>query len=176
VIFALSNQKGKTMDDMKMLPGEFADLRAQAALIGQTDVQLGRLLDTLILHLGHAHGLDIAAEDARLAADARVASRAEEDAQVKANADALVNARALEDAQTLTPAQVTARDIARGVEDKRIQTKDDDRVRARAEEDALTKEEAPVADATPVASPAKGKSAKASDTGLTPDKGVTHGN
>src|SRR5258706_13288023 len=105
-------------DAFKMSPEEFSDIRAQVAAIGQQDVQLGCLLTALVLHLGHAHGLDPVQEDARLAAEARVKARAEEDAQVQAEADARTQARAVEDQQTLTPDQKAARDLARKQEDE----------------------------------------------------------
>ncbi len=57
-------------DKFKMSPEEFSDIRAQVAAIGQQDVQLGRVLTALVLHLGHAYGLDPVQEDARLKAEA----------------------------------------------------------------------------------------------------------
>jgi len=36
--------------EMQMAPDELAELRAAAATISQQDVQLGRVLDLLILH------------------------------------------------------------------------------------------------------------------------------
>jgi len=66
--------------DMAMSPEEFAELRAGVAAVGVQDVQLGRVLDLLVLHLGHAHGLDPAQEDARLAAKAEEDAKAAEQA------------------------------------------------------------------------------------------------
>jgi len=56
--------------DMAMSPDEFAELRAGVAAISQQDFHLGRVLELLVLHLGHAHCLDPAQEDARLKAEA----------------------------------------------------------------------------------------------------------
>jgi hypothetical protein len=141
----LLNSEGDTdmaQDVFKMSPEEFSDLRAQVAAIGQQDVQLGRVLTALVLHLGHAHGLDPVQEDARLAAEARVKAREEEDAAVKAAEDERVKTRALEDAQPLSPAQVAARDLVRADEDKQLQADADERKRVRAEEDERAKAEA----------------------------------
>lgn len=52
--------------EMKMQPAEFAELRADVASVKERDVHLGRVLESLLLHLGHAHGLDAGVEDARL--------------------------------------------------------------------------------------------------------------
>jgi hypothetical protein len=71
--------------DMKMSPEDFAGLRAQAAAISQQDFHLGRFLTDLLVHLGHAHGLDAAQEDVRLAAEALQKKRDDEDAALKAN-------------------------------------------------------------------------------------------
>ncbi len=63
---------------LTMSPDEFAELRAAAAAVGQQDVQLGRVLDLLVLHLGHAHDLDPAVEDAKAQAAAEQAAKEEE--------------------------------------------------------------------------------------------------
>lgn len=123
------------MSDFKMTPVEFADLRALVADIGQSDVRLGRVLEVLVLHIGHSYGLDPVEEDARLKAEELVTSRAEEDEAVKSAADILQKSRAIEDAQPLTPAQVTAR----ADEDARLQAAADERKRVRAEEDDRAK-------------------------------------
>jgi hypothetical protein len=68
---------------MAMSPEEFAELRASVAAIGQNDVVLGRVLTSMLLHLGHAHDLDPAVEDARLAKEAEDAKAAEEAAKVE---------------------------------------------------------------------------------------------
>lgn len=59
---------------MQMQPEEFAELRAAVAAVKQQDVHLGRVLELLAHHVGHAHGLDAAVEDAKAKA------RAEEEA------------------------------------------------------------------------------------------------
>jgi len=73
---------------MAMTPEEFAELRAQAAVLGQQDVVLGRVLNMLILHLGHAHDLDPTVEDARLAKEAEDARLAQEAEDAKAAEEA----------------------------------------------------------------------------------------
>ena|SRR2546421_7146566 len=123
--------------EMQMSPDELAELRAAAAAVGRQDVQLGRVLDLLILHLGHAHGLDPATEDARLAAEARQAARDEEDARLKAEAEALAQKRASEDAIPREPEQQTALATARAAEDEQIKADADALAKKRAEEDAL---------------------------------------
>jgi hypothetical protein len=50
-------------DDLKMTPEEFAELRAEANRITAQDFHLGRFLQLLVHHLGHAHGLDEADEE-----------------------------------------------------------------------------------------------------------------
>ena len=50
---------------MQMQPEEFAELRAAVAAVKQQDVHLGRVLELLAHHVGHAHGLDAAIEDAK---------------------------------------------------------------------------------------------------------------
>ena len=65
---------------MAMQPEEFAELRAAVAEISQSDVRLGRVLEMLTLHLGHAHDLDPVVEDAKLAAAAEEAAKAEAEA------------------------------------------------------------------------------------------------
>lgn len=56
---------------MQMSPEEFAELRAAVAAVRQQDVHLGRVLELFVLHLGHAHGLDPTAEDAKVRAQER---------------------------------------------------------------------------------------------------------
>jgi len=73
---------------LQMTPDEFAELRAAAAAVGQQDVQLGRVLDLLVLHLGHAHDLDPAVEDAKAQAAAEEAAKEEEAAAAKAAEEA----------------------------------------------------------------------------------------
>jgi hypothetical protein len=73
---------------MAMSPEEFAELRAQVAALGQQDVVLSRVLTSMLLHLGHAHDLDPAAEDARLAKEAEDARLAQEAADAKAAEEA----------------------------------------------------------------------------------------
>ena len=70
--------------EMKMQPNEFAALRAKVAAVKEHDFHLGTLLESLVLHLAHAHGLDPATEDARLAAEAEQVAKDEEAAQAKA--------------------------------------------------------------------------------------------
>ena len=123
-------------DEMKMSPDQFAELRANVAAVKEQDVHLGRVLELLVLHLGHAHGLDTAAEDARLAHEARMKAREDEDASLKADAEALAASRAAEDAQPATPEQVAARNAARAEEDRQLQAAADERAHVRAEEDA----------------------------------------
>ena len=85
--------------DMAMSPEEFAELRAGVAAVGVQDVQLGRVLDLLVLHLGHAHGLDPAAEDAKAKEEAdAAAAKAEEDAKAAEQAAAAPVAPAQEGA------------------------------------------------------------------------------
>lgn len=122
--------------EMTMQPEEFAELRASVAAIKLQDVQLGRVLDVLVLHLGHSHGLDPVVEDAKAAAEARKTAREEEDARLKDEDEARVQARAAEDAQTLTPDQEAARTVSRKQEDERLQEEGKAREQARAEEDA----------------------------------------
>ncbi len=69
---------------LTMSPDEFAELRAAAAAVGQQDVQLGRVLDLLVLHLGHAHDLDPTVEDAKAQAAAEEAAKAAEEAAAAA--------------------------------------------------------------------------------------------
>jgi len=87
--------------EMKMSPDEFAELRAQAAAVGVQDVHLGRVLDLIILHLGHAHDLDPAVEDAK-------AKAAAEEQAAAASAKAAEDAKAAEQAAAapvVAPAQ-----------------------------------------------------------------------
>ncbi len=135
------------MPEMKMQPHEFQELRDQAADIGQQDVKLGRFLDLLLLHLGHAHGLDPAEEDAKAEARRLEEERTAEDEQLKTEAEARTEARALEDQQTLTPDQQMARATARKAEDEQVKADEDARKVKRAGEDgriaALTEESQP---------------------------------
>lgn len=41
-----------------MLPGELQELLADIAHIKLQDVHLGRVLETVVTHVAHAHGLD----------------------------------------------------------------------------------------------------------------------
>lgn len=125
--------------EMQMQPEEYADLRAQVADIALSDVKLGRVLDMLVLHLGHIRGLDPAVEDAKAEAEARQARRDEEDAQVKAASDARTQARAAEDAQPLTAEQQAALVVTRTAEDEQAKADADARAQARADEDAQVK-------------------------------------
>jgi len=89
--------------EMQMSPDEFAELRAGVAAVSVQDVQLGRVLDLLVLHLGHAHGLDPAVEDAKAKAAAEEqaaaeAAKAEEDAKAAEQAAAAPVAPAQEGA------------------------------------------------------------------------------
>ncbi len=68
--------------EMKMSPEDFAELRARVAVIAQQDIHLGRVLDLLVLHLGHAHGLDPTVEDAKAKAAADEQARLEAEAAV----------------------------------------------------------------------------------------------
>jgi hypothetical protein len=134
------------MPEMKMQSDEFQELRDAAAEIGQQDVKLGRFLTLLLLHLGHAHGLDPAEEDAKAEALRLEEERKAEDEQLKAEEEARVQARALEDQQTLTPDQQTARDLARKQEDEQVKADEEARAARREGENAriaaLTHEEA----------------------------------
>jgi hypothetical protein len=136
---------------MGMQASEFARLRADVAVISQGDVHLGRVLEQLLLHVGHLHGFDPAIEDAKAEALARKTEREEEDAQLKADAEARTATRALVDAQPHTPEQVAALQAARATEDAKLKTDAEAMAEARAEEDRLTAEEA--AAPVPVASP-----------------------
>ena len=51
--------------EMQMQPAEFAELRRAVADLKERDIHLGRALEQIVLHLGHAHGLDPAQEDAK---------------------------------------------------------------------------------------------------------------
>ena len=128
--------------EMKMAPEEFAELRAQAALATQNDYHLGRVLDLIVLHLGHAHGLDLAVEDARLKAEAQVKAREDEDARLKAEAEALAEARTAEDAQPHDPLQLEALKASRAAQDVQIQADADALAEARKEEDAKAEDAA----------------------------------
>jgi hypothetical protein len=125
---------------MKMSPDAFAELRAQATTIGVQDNQLGKMLHNLILHIGHAFGLDPVQEDARLAMQKRIDSRDEEDAKLKTEAVDRADARALEDAQLRTPEQSSALVATRAAQDKQLQSDADELARVRSEEDVATKE------------------------------------
>lgn len=125
--------------DMKMSPEDFAGLRAQVAAISQQDFHLGRFLTDLLGHLGHAHGLDAAQEDARLAAEARKKARADEDAALKTAADERAKARTAEDAQTRTSEQQAALTNARAAEDAQLKADAEALQKKRDDEDAATK-------------------------------------
>ena len=124
--------------DMQMSPEDFAALRAQAAAISVQDFHLGRFLTDLLGHLGHAHGLDAAQEDARMAAEARKQQRADEDAATKQAADDRAKARAAEDAQPRTPEQQAALTNARAAEDAQLKVDAEALSAKRADEDAVT--------------------------------------
>ena len=121
--------------EMKMQPEEFAELRARVAVIAQQDIHLGRVLDLLVLHLGHAHGLDPTREDARLVAKAKEDARAAEDARLKDEADAPAKLRTAEDAQSRTPSEQEALLARREAEDAQIKADADALAKAREEED-----------------------------------------
>jgi hypothetical protein len=125
--------------EMTMQPDEFADLRAQVAAIAQGDVQLGRVLDLLVLHLGHSHGLDPVVEDARLADEARKLAREEEDARLEQEAKDREKARTAEDTQPRTPEQQALLSSTRAAEDVQVKTDAEALVKAREEEDARLK-------------------------------------
>lgn len=67
---ALKQAQNEPEVELKMTPEEFAELRAAVAVVKQQDVHLGRVLEQLVLHVGHAHGLDPAVEDAKARAKA----------------------------------------------------------------------------------------------------------
>lgn len=80
---------------MKMTPADLAELRGHVSLVAQQDVHLGRVLDALVLHLSHAHGLDPATEDAKAKAAAEEALAAEaKAAEETAAAEAKLEANA----------------------------------------------------------------------------------
>ena len=92
--------------EMAMSPDEFAELRAQVAALGQQDVVLGRVLTSMLLHLGHAHDLDPTVEDARLAKEAEDARLAKEAEDAKAAEEAAKAAAAEQAAATpVAPAE-----------------------------------------------------------------------
>jgi len=80
--------------DFKMQPEEFGDLREQVRSIGLVDTQLGRVLDTIILHLGHLHGFDPVQEDAK------ARDKAEADEKARAATEKNVQAKEPENKQT----------------------------------------------------------------------------
>ncbi len=121
--------------EMKMQPDEFAELRAQVAVIAQQDVHLGRVLNAMLLHLGHAHDLDPTVEDAKAKAEAKQAARAAEDARLKAEADARIQLRAAEDAQRRSPLEREVLLASRAAEDAQVKADAMRRTLARAEED-----------------------------------------
>src|SRR6266581_4347050 len=122
--------------EMKMSPEDFAELRARVAVIAQQDIHLGRVLDLLVLHLGHAHGLDPAVEDARLARKAREDARAAEDARLKDEADARAKLRTAEDALPHTPSEQESLLARRAAEDRLVKSDAEALAKAREEEDA----------------------------------------
>ena len=139
--------------EMKMQPEEFAELRAAVARVAQQDVHLGRVLELLVLHLGHAHGLDPTVEDARLAKKAREDARAAEDARLKDEADARARLRTAEDALPRTPSEQEALQARRAAEDAQLATDAEARTSAREEEDAR-EAKAPDNVASPAEAPA----------------------
>jgi len=141
--------------EMKMTPEDFAALRADVARIGLSDVQLGRVLSALLLHLGHAHGLDPAVEDARLAAKARQDARAAEDARLKDEAEARASLRTAEDAQPRTSAEKETLLVRRAAEDLQLKADAEKLAKQREEEDARLKAaEAPESGAVAPETPA----------------------
>lgn len=121
--------------EMKMAPEDFANLRADVASVKERDVHLGRVLDALLLHLGHAHGLDPAVEDARLAKKAKEDARAAEDARLKAEAEARAELRAAEDAHPRTPVEKETLLVRRVAEDVQVKRDAERLAKQRAEED-----------------------------------------
>lgn len=122
---------------MAMTPEEFAELRAGAASVSHTDVHLGRVLTLLVLHLGHAHGLDPAVEDAKAKAVARKAARDAEDARILAEAEALAELRKAEDAQPRTPLEREVLLANRAAEDAQVKAGAARLKLTRASEDAV---------------------------------------
>jgi len=161
-------QPAPATDNMKMTPEEFAGLRAQVAAISLQDFHLGRFLTDLLVHLGHAHGLDATQEDARLATKAREDARAEEDAVLKTAADERAKTRTAEDAQARTPEQQAALTNARTAEDAQLKDDADALAKKRADEDAALQPN----QAAPTAGSTTAPVAPASDTGSTSVKGA----
>lgn len=121
--------------DLKMTPAEFAELRSEANRITTQDFHLGRFLQVIVSHLGHAHGLDAAAEDARIAKEARVAARDEEDARLEAEAKDRAKMRLAQDAIERTPEEKATLQAARDEEDAQLVTEAEARAEKRAQED-----------------------------------------
>ena len=90
----MPEEEAQPQVEMQMQPSEFAELRAAVAAVSQQDVHLGRVLDMIVLHLGHAHGLDPAAEDAKAKAAAEEEAKAAEAATAPAPAPAEAEAPA----------------------------------------------------------------------------------
>ncbi len=122
--------------EMKMQPSEFAELRGAVRSVALQDVHLGRVLDLLVLHLGHAHGLDPTVEDAKAAKQAKADARAAEDARLALAAKAREEQRAAEDAQPRTPSETEALQARRAAEDAQLKRDAEALAKARAEEDA----------------------------------------
>lgn len=119
--------------EMKMQPEDFASLRADVATVKERDVHLGRVLESMLLHLGHAHDLDPAVEDARLAKKTRADARAAEDTRLKDEAEARAERRSAEDGHARTPLEREILLAARGVEDAQVKA---DAVRLKARRQA----------------------------------------
>jgi hypothetical protein len=125
--------------DMTMQPEEFASLRAEVAGIKERDFHLGRVLEMMTLHLGHAHDLDPVVEDARLTAKAKADARTAEDARIKAEAGVRATLRTAEDAQPRTPAETDTLAARRAAEDMQVTADAEALTKAREEEDAKQK-------------------------------------
>jgi hypothetical protein len=82
---SLKEEKAQPVE-LKMSPADMAELRGHVAAIAQGDVQLGRALQLIVLHLSHAHGLDPAVEDAKAKALAEEAVKLEAKAAEEATA------------------------------------------------------------------------------------------
>lgn len=83
-----------TSPDFKMQPEEFGALREQVRSISLVDTQLGRVLENVILHLGHLHGFDPVQEDEK--AKAQEDAQAQKDAQVQESAQTSGDNQSLE--------------------------------------------------------------------------------
>jgi|ERR1700726_2556680 len=123
----------------QMQPDEFQTLRDQVSELWQANPPLGRVLENIVLHLGHSHGFDPAIEDAKARDKALKESRAQEDAQVKEDAELLVAQRAHEDAMLTTPEQIKNVALSRTFEDKQLEKEKRERAEKRAQEDEQLK-------------------------------------